>query len=135
MKKHLAIFGKEAVEQILKGKKLVESRFSQKRIAPYNQVSVGDLIYIKPPGEEIKGQFKASKVIYFENLDEGDWKLIKETWGDKISIGTKELDDKYFKAHFDAKYGTLIFIDQVEQFITPPIKIQKSDQRGWVVLG
>ena len=134
VKKHLAILSKEAVKRIFEGKKTVETRFSMSKIAPFGAVSSGDLIFIKPPGQEIAGQFLVKKVISFENLDDEDWKIIMENYGEKISFGAKELDDKYFKAHKNARYGTLIFISRVEQFITSPIKIAKKDLRGWMVL-
>ncbi|MBI2595386.1 hypothetical protein HYW46_01465 [Candidatus Daviesbacteria bacterium] len=134
MTKHLAVFSKEAVQRIFEGKKTVESRFSQHKIAPFGSVGKGDLVYIKPAGGEIAGQFLVKKVISFENLDGSDWQIIRFHFGKKLSLGNKGLDDKFFKIHKDAKYGTLIFIDRVEQFITSPIKISKKDQRGWMVL-
>lgn len=123
MKKHLAIFDKETIKQIFAGVKKVDGRFSQKKISPFGKVSIGDLVYIKPPGEEIVGQFRVKKVISLEGLDKDDWQLVRSY-----------IDEHHFKDKHDIKYCTLIFIDRVEQFITSPVKIQKSDQRGWMVL-
>jgi hypothetical protein len=134
MKKHLAIFSQSAVKEIFAGKKIVETRFSQKRIAPFAQVSAGDLVYIKPSGEDIAGQFLVSKVIFFDNLDELDWQFIKSHYQKYLSLGSKELDFAYFQQKVEAKFGTIIFINRVEQFIVSPIKIEKKDKRGWVVL-
>lgn len=134
MVKHLAIFSPKAVEQIFAGKKTVETRFSKKRIAPFGQVSVGDIIYIKPIGKDIKGQFSVKKVIFFESLDPSDWEMIKNNYAKQISFGDEGEDKKFFKEKEDAKYGSLIFIDRVEEFIVPPVKIEKRDRRGWVVL-
>lgn len=116
MQKHLAIFLKETIQQIFSGKKTVEVRFSQKRIAPYGAVSVGDIIYIKPPGGEIVGQFTAKKVIYMENFDKKD---IEKFYND-------------FKA--DAHFATIIYMDNIEQFLTSPLKIPKKNLSGWMVL-
>jgi len=44
------------------------------------------------------------------------------------------VEDAYWSAHKDAKYGTLIFIGEVDPFITSPLKFPKKDLRGWVVL-
>ena len=41
---------------------------------------------------------------------------------------------EYWEAKSNAKYGTLIFIGEVDHFLTTPIKIPKKDLRGWVVL-
>lgn len=134
MRKHLAIFKSEIGEAILSGKKTIETRFSKHRIAPYGSVSAGDLVYIKPTGDEIIGQFRVKKVFSYEGLTEGDVEKIFQDYGSKILIGNKEEDEKYVADKKKSSYGTLIFIGDSERFITSPIKIKKSDQRGWVVL-
>ncbi|KKQ66055.1 MAG: hypothetical protein US86_C0007G0100 [Candidatus Daviesbacteria bacterium GW2011_GWA2_38_24] len=134
MKKHLAIFTPNAVKQILEGKKTIETRFSQKRIAPFGSLSVGDIVYIKPSGKDVVGQFVVKKILYFEGLSTEDWLMIKGYYGKNLSLGSGEADEQYFKSKELARFGTIIYIGRVEQFITSPISIQKSDQRGWVVL-
>ncbi len=134
MAKHLAIFSEDAIKAIFSGQKKIESRFSQKRIAPFGEVKVGDIIYIKPPGKEVVGQFKARKVLSFEGLDKDDWEFIRTNYGKLISLGTKKADKEFFDKHKLSKFGTLIFLGSLEQFITSPVKIRKSDLRGWVVL-
>ena len=132
--KHIAILGSSAIKQVFSGKKTIETRFSQKRIAPFGTVSIGDIVYLKPPGEDIVGQFVVKKVIYIEGLEASDWDNIKKVYGKKLSLGSLEEDDKFFKIHQNAKYATIIFISNVEQFITSPIKFTKKDLRGWVIL-
>lgn len=122
--KHLAIFKGEAGENILSGKKTIESRFSRKKTVPFGQVSSGDLVYIKPSGKDIIGQFRVKKVIFFDNFDLNE---LKEKFGVQL-----ELDD--LKGKEDCKYASLIFIGNSSRFITSPIRIKKSDLRGWVVL-
>lgn len=134
MRKHLAIFSESSIKAILSGRKTIESRFSQKRISPFGQISIGDVVYIKPSGRDVVGQFKVRKVISFDGLEEKDWQLIKSSFGQQLSLGSKEEEDSFFSNHQTAHYGTLIFIDKVEQFITSPIKIKKIDQRGWMVM-
>ena len=134
MKAHLAIFSKEVISQIIHGTKTVESRFSKHRISPFGEVDVGDHIYMKVSGGDVVGRFVAKKVIYFENLEEKDWQVIKTAYGKSISWGDSKQLDKFFKEKSQSSYGTLIFIDQVEQFIASPIKIEKKDRRGWVLI-
>lgn len=124
MTKHLAIFSQEHVLGLFDGTKTIEVRVSQKRIPPFGVVSIGDLVYIKPTGKEIIGQFKIKKIVSFEGISSEDWKVIESIYNQKLDLKNKQ----------GIKYLTLIFIDQVEKFITPPIKIKKSDQRGWVIL-
>ena len=134
MKRHLAIIHKLTIEAILGGKKTIETRFSKARIAPYGQVSAGDIIYMKPPGEEIVGQCRVKKVFYFEGLTPTDVDKVFADYGKDISVGEKSEDEKYRLEKRNSVFGTLIFITSSERFITSPIKIKKSDMRGWVVL-
>lgn len=130
MKKHLAIFKKGAGELILNGQKTIETRFSKSKIAPFLQISTGDLVYIKPTGKDIIGQFRVKKVIFIDGLKPEDLDVIEKEFGDKISA-----DNDYFQKRKVASYGTLLFIGMVTPFITSPIRFAKKDLRGWVVLG
>lgn len=134
MKKHLAILTKPAIEAILMGKKTIETRFSRHKIAPFGRVEVGDLIYIKPPGEDLIGQFKAKKIIYFAGLEEKDMEEIFRKYDKQIGVGDQKINKQYQTDKKYSKFGTLIFIEQSERFITAPIKIKKKDLRGWVVI-
>ena len=120
---------KTTIEAILGGVKTMETRFSLHKIAPFGQIGVGDVVYMKSPGGEIVGQFKVKKVIFFEGLELGDLDKLSDLYKKEISAG-----GVYWEKKKDAKFGTLIFISESERFITSPIKIKKSDQRGWMVL-
>lgn len=121
MKKHIGIFSKSELKKIFSGELQSIVHLSKKRIHPFGVVSLGDLVYTKPPGEEIVGQFIIKKVIFFEGLEKNEWDLIKKITG-----------EEFLKER--VRFATIIFIDQVEKFITSPIKFSKSDQRAWVVL-
>ena len=129
MKKHLAIFKGHGGELILTGQKTIESRFSRAKIAPFGQVASGDLVYIKPSGKDIIGQFRVKKVIFYNGLEVEDVREIKERYGERIAM-----EDSYWEKKLNSKYGTLIFIGESSRFITSPVKIPKKDLRGWVVL-
>lgn len=129
MRKHLAIFKGNGAEDILMGKKTIESRFSKARIAPFGVISVGDLVYIKPSGKEPIGQFRVQKVISLDGLTLEDLGSIKKTYGKGIAA-----DESFWALKQDSKYGTLIFIGQTNRFLTSPVKFTKKDLRGWVVL-
>lgn len=130
MQKHLAIFKGNGGELILSGKKTVESRFSKRKDPPFGIVSTGDLVYIKPSGKDLIGQFRVQKVIFYDGLDQQDIKEIKLKYGRNIVA-----DSEYWKNKKDAKYGTLIFIGASSQFLTSPIRVPKKDLRGWMVMG
>lgn len=125
MQKHLAIMNREIIEAILTGKKTIESRFSQKKIAPFDRVFIGDIVYMKPPGREVIGQFRVKKVISYQGITQEDIDKIFADFGQ--NIGPWEVKGSI-------SYATLIFIGESERFLTAPIKVRKKDQRGWVVL-
>ncbi len=116
--KHLANFDKESAELILSGKKNIEIRFSKGKIAPFGQISSGDLVYIKPRGEDIAGQFRVKKVIFFDNPNLSDLSYLS---------GLSDLSQA-------PRYATLIFIGQSTRFITSPIKSSGKRLNGWMVL-
>lgn len=129
MMKHLAIFKGDGGEKILSGAKTIESRFSKRRDIPFGVISSGDLVYIKPSGKDIIGQFRVKKVIFFDGVNIGEIREIRERWGKELAV-----DEIYWKAKEASKYATLIFIGESSRFITSPVKIPKKDLRGWVVL-
>lgn len=129
MQKHLAIFKGEAGEEILLGKKTIESRFSKVKNPPFGTISSGDLVYIKPSGKDIIGQFRVKKVIFFDNFDLSDLSNLREKYEDELAV-----EEGYWEKKKNSRYGTLIFIGNCTRFITSPVKIKKSDLRGWVVL-
>lgn len=129
MIKHLAIFKGDGAQKILSGEKTIESRFARGKIAPYGVISAGDLVYIKPSGEDIVGQFKVKKVIFYDGLEDGDVEEIKNKYEKNLAV-----DEGYWKGKEKCKFCSLIFIGESTKFITSPIKLKKKDLRGWVVL-
>lgn len=129
MKKHVAIFTSDLAEKILTGEKTIESRFSKSKIIPFAQIGAGDIVYIKPSGKDIIGQFEVEKVLFWDGLTAKDVLKIKEEFGQKIAA-----DELFWSQKLDSRYATLIFIRQSARFITSPIKLQKRDQRGWIIL-
>ncbi len=135
MKKHLAIFSPQIIEALFAGKKTIDSRLSKNRIAPYLQISAGDIVYVKPPGGDVTGQFIVRKVMFLEGFNKEEFDvLMKEQW-EKIGWGN-EKDEKRFleEKREESRYITLIWIDALERFLTPPVRIRKTDNRAWVVL-
>lgn len=130
MKKHLAIFTGDLAEKILTGVKTIESRFSKTKIIPFGVIGCGDIVYIKPSGKEIIGQFEVEKVIFYEGITKTDLSKIERDYGKQIAA-----DDDFWKDKRTSKYASLIFIKQSTRFLLPPIKIEKKDQRGWMILG
>lgn len=129
MLKHLAIFNREAVEAIFGGKKKIDGRFSQIKIAPFLKVAAGDVVIMKIAGEKIVGQFTVDRVLYFDHPRAFEVDEIRKKYGRDLALaGTFWLD------HEKVNYATLMFIKTVTKFIIPP-EVTKHDLRPWVVLG
>lgn len=127
MKKHLAIFPKDYIAKILNHEKTMESRFSKVKCAPYQQVEVGDIILLKEQSGPIRGQAKVKDVIYFSGLTSEEMQAIKGEYNDRLKA-----DDEFWQSKKDAKYATLMFLEEVKEL--PPETYKKNDRRGWVVL-
>ncbi len=128
MHKHLAILDRGAAEAIFSGRKKIEGRFSQIKIAPYGKVSAGDVVLMKLPGEKVIGQFLVDKVLFFDHPTSADIEEIK-----KIHSKSLALPNTFWLDHEKINYVTLMFIKSVTKFIIEPI-FPKKDLRGWVVL-
>ena len=128
MTKHLAIFNSTDAAKIFSGKRKVEGRFSQIKIAPFAKVSKGDIVLVKTPGEKIIGQFIVDRVLYFDHPRQEEFNGIKRKYGKDLSLSATFWLDKE-----KVNYVTLMFIKSVTKFIVAP-QIPKKDLRPWVVL-
>lgn len=125
---HLAIFIEPFLQWIIEGKKVVESRFSVNKCAPFEKISKGDIIVMKKSGGQIVAIAKAG-TIWFYNLDPKSWKDIKENFAKLICAQ----DPSFWESRKFATYATLVKLDHVFK-IGKPFDFPKRDRRGWVIL-
>ena len=128
MIKHLAIFNVQDALKIFSGKRKIEGRFSQIRIAPFAKVSAGDIVLVKTPGEKIIGQFLVDRVLYFDHPRQEEFNGIRRKYGKDLTLSNTFWLDKE-----KVNYVTLMFIKSVTKFIVAP-QIAKKDLRPWMVL-
>lgn len=124
---HLAILVEPYLTYIIDGQKTVESRFSMRRFAPYGQVREGDVILLKRSGGPIVGLCRVSDVSFF-TLDATTREQLQATYAKALCA----TDPSFWEERAAATYATLMGIDSVCE--TAPIKFDKRDRRGWVVL-
>lgn len=122
---HLAIMDKKTIEMILKGEKIIESRFSKNKITPFNKVNVGETVYLKESGKDIVTSFEIDKIIFYDNLTTKKVARIKEKYNSLIKA-----PDSYWNCKLNSKYGTLMYVKNAKTI--KPIKISKKGRQGFV---
>ena len=124
---HLVILKKPYVQAILAGRKRIESRFMKIRCAPYEKVSAGDRLFFKESSGKVCGTGRAGKVMNFKGLTSQRIMQLKRKHNRGICGG-----DLYWEQKKDCRWGVLIWLKDVKAI--EPIRIDKKDWRGWVVL-
>lgn len=124
---HLAVFVEPYLQYVLEGKKTVESRFSTRRFAPYQQVDAGDVILLKQSGGPIVGICQVSYV-WFYQLDPASWQEIQARFAQALCAQ----DPVFWQQRAHAAFATLMRVRNVAALPAQPVT--KRDRRGWVVL-
>lgn len=124
--KHIAILKQPFFDMVLTGEKTIESRWSMKKVAPYNKVSAGDLILLKETGKMVTATAIVSQAKFYELTPEKVEEL-REKYGKKI--GTDKFKD--WQATLQKKYCTLIWLENVQKI--SPLKVPRSNGAGWIV--
>lgn len=124
---HIAILRQPFFNMVLNGEKTIESRWSTHKVAPYGKVNVGDEILLKETGKDVTATAKVKDVKYYE-LTPKVVEEIRIIYGKQI--GTDKFED--WKDILQKKYCTLIWLEDVKQI--SPIKVQRSNGAGWIVI-
>jgi ASC-1-like (ASCH) protein len=124
---HLAVFRRPYLENILSGKKSIESRFSKNRCAPYGKVSQGDIVLLKRAGGPTQGVCIVSDVWNYR-LNKKAWDEIRRDFLQEMFI----TDPGFLHERRKAVYATLMRLQHVRRIES--LVYHKRDRRGWVVL-
>lgn len=124
---HLGIFVEPYLQYILDGRKTIESRFSTRRLAPYQHVAPGDVLLLKQTAGPIVGLCQIAHV-WFYQLDPHSWHVIRTSFAQALCAQ----DPEFWADRAHASFATLMRIQCIQAI--PPITFQKRDRRGWVVL-
>lgn len=124
---HLAVFVQPYLRYVLDGQKTVESRFSVNQTPPYGKVGVGDVLLLKRTGGPIVGIGRIGQV-WFYQIDSESLHELQTAF----SAALCAQDPQFWAELSNGSYATLMRLEHVESIA--PIKIGKSDRRGWVVL-
>lgn len=125
---HLAIMIEPYFARIMSGSKTIESRFAQKRIAPYDRVNSGDIIVLKKSGGAVTGVFEAGYVINRNISNQSDIADIRGKYGLHLSV-----EENFWQAKKDSRFVTIIEIRNL--LALTPMVITEKNRLSWLVLG
>lgn len=124
---HLAVLVEPWLSSILNGGKTIESRWSMRRTAPFEQVEVGDVLFLKASSGPVKGICEIADTWFFDLAQTG-LTVIRDRFGEAIGG-----NDAFWESVRDSRYVTLLKVRAARPI--SPIACPKRDRRGWVVLG
>lgn len=124
---HLAIMTGPYLERLLDGTKTIESRFTRNRVAPFERVADGDVIFFKPSPGPITA---AGLVGTVRHIDLGMVSIGQIA--DKYGTSIAPADASFWTDRAEARYATLVTM--LDVVTTRPVPVVKRDRRGWVVL-
>lgn len=124
---HVAIMVEPCLSYILDGKKTIESRFSKKKVTPFERVESKDIIILKKSGGGIEGVFEAGEVCFFEQLDLQGVLELKNCYNSKICG-----DEEFWQKKQASKYATLIEVKSL--FLCELIKVTGKNRQSWLSL-
>ena len=105
---HVAVLRRPYLGLILAGEKRVESRLSINRVAPFNCVGAGDLLYLKESAGAIVATAAVREARFYELNGPGGVRELRHRFGDLIG-GT----DAYWRRKESARYATLLWLENV----------------------
>jgi hypothetical protein len=124
---HLAIMTGPYLDRLLDGTKTIESRFSRHRVAPFERVASGDVIFFKRAAGPITAVGLAG-IVHHIDLSIVPLQKVADQYGAAIAPA----DASFWADQARARYATLVTMLDVIR--TDPLPVQKRDRRGWVVL-
>jgi hypothetical protein len=124
---HLAILTPPYLQRILDGRKTIESRFSAKRVLPYQQVEPGDVVLLKRSGGPILGLARVARA-EFLRVTPAVLQEVRGRYAEALGV----TDPTFWAARERASYATLLHLEHVRPLA--PIAFTKRDQRAWIVL-
>jgi ASC-1-like (ASCH) protein len=124
---HVAVLTTNYLDKITAGDKIIESRFTKNRVAPFQCINDKDVIFLKKTAGPIVAISSVEKIKFFGPMGLGEAIKVMETYSEGLAL---EDMFKTFKAN--SQYATLIWLKSV--LTIKPIKLEKLDRRSWVVL-
>jgi len=132
---HIAIMKKSwgLLPKILSGEKTIESRWYINRVAPWNRIAAGDVVYFKDSGEPVTARAEVSEVRQFSDLSRESIRSILGEYGSRIGMAPTEETIDWCAVK---NYCILVFLKSPQEI--EPFKIDKTgfgSAAAWLVVG
>ncbi len=124
---HLVILKKHYLDEILTGRKTIESRFTKTKRFEFGQVLAGDKLFLKLSSGPVCAMASVTAVENFENLNKKRLDDIRRRYNHNIRGS-----DAYWRSKADCRFGFLVWLKDIQRI--EPVWISKKDWRAWVVL-
>ncbi len=134
---HLAIMKKswKLIPKILSGEKTIESRWYKSRIAPWNKIAAGDIVYFKDGGEPVVAQAEVEHVLQFENYTDNQLQHLVTTYGGAGKICFHSPMEQVITWAKTKRYCILIFLKRPQSI--EPFQINKKgfgNASAWITV-
>lgn len=131
-KTHLMIVHPRYASMIMTGQKIIEARLGVDRRAPYDRVTPGDTIYIKPTSQRVIGKAIVHRVDQYEGLTPQDIEHLRGLYQERVMD-----DDACWQAKADASYASFITLGRVtilRDESTVPAELLSPSRNAWRTL-
>lgn len=129
---HLALLQPAYIDAVLDGTKNVEARLSKVRTPPYEGVRLGDMIYLREVGGEIRATAMVAGVRSFAGLTPRDVDALRIEYGEDVRAPRAFWDERR-----DARYATFISLEQIreqEGGLDWRCRVPQGSRSGWHML-
>jgi hypothetical protein len=123
---HVAVFVEPFLTYVLEGRKTIESRFSARRVAPFDKVATGDVIALKDSGGPLVGICRVD-ACWFYRMSAKSWAEVEK----RFSRAMCAEDPMFWDDRRGKTFATLIRVSEPTSI--RPVTFTKHDRRGWVI--
>ncbi len=133
---HVAIMRRSwgLTERIASGQKTIESRWSNRRVAPWDRIRAGETVYFKDSGQPIRLRATVAAVDQFKDLTPTKVRALLERYGAAGGLIAAELPT-YYERFKTKRYAIFIFLRDV--CLVEPFHITKRGfgaQSAWLAV-
>lgn len=121
---HLAVFTEPYLTFLLDGKKTIESRFSKKKVTPYENIEKDDIVFVKKSGGNVVAYFTIQDVFFFD-LQKTSISFLKKKYQNELCV-----TNQFWHEKEKSNYATFLFVDKL--FLFTPFSISKKGMQSWI---